>query len=113
MRLFIVFVLMFITSVTQAQAGKATYYHDKFHGKKTASGERFNQHKLTAAHRTLPFGTRVKVTNPETKKSVVVTINDRGPFNHGYVIDLSKVAAKRIGLTHNQGSCKVKIKVLK
>ena len=113
MRLFIVFVLMFITSVTQAQVGKATYYHDKFHGKKTASGERFNQHKLTAAHRTLPFGTRVKVTNPETKKSVVVTINDRGPFNHGYVIDLSKTAAKHIGLSRKQGSCKIKLKVLR
>ena len=104
--------LLFICSVL-SHAGKATYYHDKFHGKRTASGEVFNQHKLTAAHRTLPFGTRVKVTNPETKKSVVVTINDRGPFNHGYVIDLSKTAAKRIGLAHKQGSCKVKLKVLR
>ena len=104
--------LLFICSVL-SHAGKATYYHDKFHGKRTASGEVFSQYKLTAAHRTLPFGTRVKVINPETKKSVIVTINDRGPFNRGHVIDLSKAAAKRIGLDHKQGSCKVKIKVLK
>ena len=104
--------LLFICSVL-SHAGKATYYHDKFHGKRTASGEVFSQHKLTAAHRTLPFGTRVKVTNPETKKSVIVTINDRGPFNRGHVIDLSKAAAKRIGLDHKQGSCRVKLKVLK
>ncbi len=109
---FFIMNLLLICSM-MSHAGKATYYHDQFHGKRTASGEVFSQHKLTAAHRTLPFGTRVKVTNPETKKSVIVTINDRGPFNRGHVIDLSKAAAKRIGLDHKQGSCKVKIKVLK
>lgn len=109
---FFIMNLLLICSM-MSHAGKATYYHDQLHGKRTASGEVFSQHKLTAAHRTLPFGTRVKVINPETKKSVIVTINDRGPFNRGHVIDLSKAAAKRIGLDHKQGSCKVKIKVLK
>jgi rare lipoprotein A len=109
---FIIMSVLLICSVF-SYAGKATYYHDQFHGNRTASGEVFSQHKLTAAHRTLPFGTRVKVTNPENKKSVIVTINDRGPFNRGYVIDLSKAAAKRIGLDRKTGSCKVKLKVLK
>ena len=109
----IILIGLLLLCSTIANAGKATYYHDKFHGKKTASGQVFSQHKLTAAHRTLPFGTRVKVTNPENKKSVIVTINDRGPFNGGYVIDLSKAAAKRIGLNHKVGSCTVKLKVLK
>lgn len=80
------------------QRGTATWYGNEFHGKKTASGERFDMHKLTAAHRTLPFNTMVKVTNLKNKASVVVRINDRGPFGGKHVIDLSRAAANKIGI---------------
>ncbi|MBW2261277.1 MAG: septal ring lytic transglycosylase RlpA family protein [Deltaproteobacteria bacterium] len=79
--------------------GKATYYADKYHGRTTASGEIHDKKKLTAAHRTLPFGTKVKVTNLANMKSVVVTINDRGPFGKKErIIDLSRAAAEKIGM---------------
>jgi rare lipoprotein A len=81
------------------QRGAASWYGPGFHGRKTASGERFNTHALTAAHRTLPFGTRVRVTNERTGRSVVVRINDRGPYAHGRVIDLSKASAQAVGLS--------------
>lgn len=88
--------------------GIASWYGPKFHGKKTASGEIFNQNDLTAAHKKLPFGTLVKVFNPLTKKSVVVRITDRGPFKKGRVIDLSKRAAKLIGISGvSKVSCEV------
>ena len=73
--------------------GKASWYGAKHHGKRTASGERFDQHALTAAHRSLPFGTRVKVTNLNNQRSVTVRINDRGPYSRGRIIDLSRRAA--------------------
>lgn len=78
--------------------GIASWYGPGFHGRQTANGERFNQNDLTAAHRSLPFGTRVKVTNMNNGRSVVVRINDRGPFSGGRVIDLSSAAASAIGL---------------
>ncbi|MCO6058203.1 septal ring lytic transglycosylase RlpA family protein [Pseudomonas sp. MOB-449] len=78
--------------------GKASYYGSRHHGKRTASGERFDQHALTAAHRTLPFGTRVKVTNLNNDRTVVVRINDRGPHIRGRIIDLSREAAERLGM---------------
>ena len=80
------------------QSGGASWYGPGFHGKKTASGERFNTRALTAAHRSLPFGTKVRVTNERTGRSVVVRINDRGPYAHGRVIDLSKAAAQAVGI---------------
>ncbi|WP_036692507.1 septal ring lytic transglycosylase RlpA family protein [Pedobacter glucosidilyticus] len=80
------------------QSGKASYYADKFDGRKTASGEVFRNHKLTAAHKTLPFGTKVKVTNLNNGKTVKVRVNDRGPFVAGRIIDLSKQAAKKIAI---------------
>ena len=80
------------------QTGKASYYADKFHGRTTANGEKFNMHDITAAHKTLPFGTKVKVTNLKNNKSVVVRINDRGPYAKGRIIDLSKAAAKKIDM---------------
>lgn len=80
------------------QRGIASWYGPGFHGRTTANGEKFNMHELTAAHKTLPFGTRVLVHNPRTGKEVVVRINDRGPFIKGRVIDLSKAAAKVLGL---------------
>lgn len=78
--------------------GYGTYYGPQYHGRRTASGEVFDQYAMTAAHRTLPFGTRVRVTNRANGKSVIVRINDRGPFVAGVVIDLSFGAAQRIGL---------------
>ncbi len=78
--------------------GKASYYADKFHGRKTSSGELFDNNKMTAAHKTLPFGTIVKVTNLSNNKSVIVKINDRGPFVAGRIIDLSHAAAEAIGM---------------
>lgn len=81
-----------------AQSGKASWYGPGFHGKRTASGEVFNTNSMTAAHKSLPFGTRVKVTSRQTGKSVVVRINDRGPFVRGRIIDLSKASAKALGM---------------
>ena len=80
------------------QRGVASWYGPGFHGRLTANGERFDMNELTAAHKTLPFGTRVLVHNPRTGKEVVVRINDRGPFIKGRVIDLSKAAAKALGM---------------
>jgi rare lipoprotein A len=81
-----------------AATGLASYYAT---GKRTANGESFNPHGLTAAHRSLPFGTKLKVTNVRTGKSVVVRVNDRGPFSRRRVLDLSLGAAKVIGLTRS------------
>lgn len=80
------------------QRGIASWYGPGFHGRTTANGEKFDMHELTAAHKTLPFGTRVLVHNPRTGKQVVVRINDRGPYARGRVIDLSKAAASALGL---------------
>ena len=80
------------------ERGLATWYGGKFHGKPTASGEPFDQEELTAAHRSLPMGTRVRVTNLNNELSVVVRINDRGPFGAGRVIDLSRAAADQIDM---------------
>ncbi len=85
-------------SAVQAAAENATVYSQHHQGKRTASGEPFNRAARTAAHRKLPFGTRVRVTNKSNGQSVVVRINDRGPFVHGRVIDLSTAAAQAIGM---------------
>ncbi len=79
------------------QTGRASWYGAPHHGKKTASGEVYDKNRLTAAHRTLPLGTRVRVTNTDTGRSVVVRINDRGPFADGRTLDLSEAAAREIG----------------
>lgn len=81
------------------QSGTASCYGPGFHGRRTANGERFNAHAFTAAHRSLPFGSRVVVKNERTGQSVVVRINDRGPYAHGRVIDLSKAAAQAVGIS--------------
>jgi len=96
------------------QYGKASYYGygDEFHGRKTANGEIFDRNALTAAHPTLPFGTLCRVTNRSNGKSVVVRINDRGPFKGGRIIDLSYAAAKEIGAVR-AGVVDVKVEVLK
>jgi rare lipoprotein A len=85
-------------SAGKTLSGRASWYGPGFHGRRTASGETFNTNALTAAHRTLPFGAKVRVVNKRTGRSVVVRINDRGPYAHGRIIDLSRAAAKAIGL---------------
>ncbi|NET48434.1 MAG: septal ring lytic transglycosylase RlpA family protein [Merismopedia sp. SIO2A8] len=92
-------------------SGMASWYGPGFHGRTSASGERFNQNAMTAAHRTLPFGTIVEVTNLNTGVSTIVRINDRGPYSHGRVIDLSAAAARAIGMM-NSGVAPVSVDVL-
>jgi len=94
------------------QTGGASYYAKKFDGKRTASGDKFRNSKRTAAHRTLPFGTKVKVTNLKNGKSVMVKINDRGPFAAGRIIDLSRKAARKIDML-DAGVARVEIKYKK
>lgn len=93
------------------QTGDASWYGPGFRGKPTASGEVFRPRKRTAAHKTLPFGTIVKVTRPDTGASVRVVINDRGPYAAGRVIDLSRRAARRIDMI-NDGVAEVELKVV-
>ena len=92
--------------------GIASYYATKFHGKRTASGERFNSKVLTAAHLTLPFGTLLKVTNLRNMKTVIVRVNDRGPHVRGRIVDLSRAAAELIGMRHT-GTARVELEILK
>ncbi len=94
------------------RGGIASWYGPGFHGRRTANGERYNQHGLTAAHKSLPFGTRVLVTNLVTGRSVMVRINDRGPFVRGRVIDLSAGAAKAIGV-YGRGTAPVALEVIR
>jgi rare lipoprotein A len=93
------------------EQGDASYYADDFNGKKTANGETYNMNDLTAAHRTLPFNTKVKVTNTLNSKSVVVRINDRGPFKADRLIDLSLEAAKELDMI-GPGTAKVQLEVV-
>ena len=90
----------------------ASYYADKFNGKKTASGKKFSNNNYTAAHRKLPFGTVLKVTNEVNGKFVIVEVNDRGPFSKGREIDLTKKAFMEIASNKNSGTFKVKIEIL-
>lgn len=101
----------FLVGFAQIQSGKASFYADKFEGAPTASGEKYKHNKLTAAHKTLPFGTKVKVTNIENNKTVEVVINDRGPYVEGRIIDLSKSAAEQLGFI-NRGITEVQIEVI-
>lgn len=94
------------------QSGNASYYADKFDGRKTASGTIYRSGQRTAAHNTLPFGTVVKVTNPRNHRSVKVTVTDRGPHAKGRIIDLSKKAARKIGII-DAGVAPVQLKVIK
>lgn len=91
---------------------KASYYHDKFTGRRTASGEIFDNTKYTAAHKTLPFGTKIKVTNLKNQRFVILTVTDRGPFTKGRGIDLSKKAFFELTDNHKRGILDVKIEKL-
>lgn len=92
--------------------GQASWYGAQHHGRKTASGERFDQHALTAAHRQLPFGTRVQITNLRNGKRVAVRINDRGPYSRGRLIDVSEAAAQQLDML-NSGTAPVRIETLR
>ena len=96
----------------QTQIGIASYYGKKFHKKRTANGEIFNMYKVSAAHKSYPLGTKVRVTNLENGKSIKLVINDRGPFVKGRIIDLSYKAARKLDFV-NQGTTKVRINVIR
>ena len=96
----------------RVQVGIASYYGKKFHKKLTANGETFNMYKVSAAHKTYPLGTKVKVTNLENGKSIKLFINDRGPFAKGRILDLSYKAARKLDFV-NQGTTKVRIDVIR
>lgn len=100
-----------IVDETEIDGGMASYYGNELAGNRTANGERFDPRQLTAAHRSLPFGSMVRVTNTSNGDSVVVRINDRGPFSRGRVIDVSQAAAREIGM-HRSGTARVKLALL-
>ncbi len=102
---------VFKSSDNFQQTGNASWYGPGFHGKKTANGERYNMYAMTAAHKTLPLGTKVQVTNLSNGKKIIVRINDRGPFHGGRIIDLSKTAAKKLDIIKS-GFAKVHIKTV-
>jgi rare lipoprotein A len=101
----------FSFSLLKEEYGKAGYYADSLHGRKTASGQPYDKNDLTCAHKSLPFGTKLKVTRLDNKKSVIVRVNDRGPFVEGYVVDISRAAAEKIGLIKD-GVTQVKVEVV-
>ncbi|MFC5271010.1 septal ring lytic transglycosylase RlpA family protein [Adhaeribacter terreus] len=108
--LFLIFLLAGCAS-TYTETGKASFYSNKLKGRKMANGDKYRPGKLTAAHKTLPFGTRLKVTNLDTHKSVKVKVTDRGPFAPGRVVDLSYKAANKVDMI-KAGVAPVKIKVI-
>ncbi|EXJ16526.1 septal ring lytic transglycosylase RlpA family protein [Imhoffiella purpurea] len=108
---FICSLLPFAQANAMVTQGVASYYGERFNGRQTASGERFNMNALTAAHRTLEFGTRVMVTNTSNGRSVEVVINDRGPYIRGRTIDLSKGAARELGML-GRGVAKVRLEIM-
>jgi rare lipoprotein A len=99
------------TDIGKKFKGNASYYHPKFEGRKTASGQRLDNEDYTCAHRTLPFGTMIEVVNPVNKKWIIVRVNDRGPFSPKRVIDITFGAAKKIGML-NKGVIKIEAKVV-
>jgi rare lipoprotein A len=107
----VILICLFGWANAQTQTGKASFYADKFEGLPTASGEKYKHNKLTAAHKSLPFGTKVKVTNLANNESVEVVINDRGPYVDGRIIDLSRSAAEQLGFI-NLGIADVKLEVV-
>lgn len=116
--LFTVIILLFIgihqpifAQNQDIQTGDASWYGSRYHGRKTSSGERYNKNAMTAAHKTLPFGTKVKVTNLENDEFVIVRINDRGPFVGDRIIDVSEVAARKLAF-HKKGIGHVKVEIL-
>lgn len=112
MKTVILICLLYMFNI-QSDIIRASYYGKEHHGRKTASGELFNMNAMTAAHKTLPFGTVIKVTSIDTDRSVIVRINDRGPYIKDRSLDLSKAAFFKIAPKRYGGSIKVKIKIIK
>ena len=112
-RIQILFFFLGLTSISlaQIQTGKASFYADKFEGSLTASGEKYRHSKLTAAHKTLPFGTKIRVTNQSNQLSVEVIVNDRGPYVENRIVDLSKSAAEKLDFI-NQGLADVSLEII-
>jgi rare lipoprotein A len=108
---FVALALLCSFAINKEEYGKAGYYADSLHGRKTASGEKYDKFDFTCAHKTLAFGTKIRVTRLDNKKSVVVRVNDRGPYVEGYVTDISRAAAEEIGLI-KIGVTRVKIEVV-
>ncbi len=98
-------------AIQKEEYGKAGYYADSLHGRKTASGEKYDKYEFTCAHKTLAFGTKVRITRLDNKKSVICRVNDRGPYVEGYVTDVSRAAAEEIGLI-KIGVTRVKLEVV-
>jgi rare lipoprotein A len=109
MKMILLTLLLAFSDAALSAVGIASWYGPGFHGKKTASGKRFNMNALTAAHRKIPLGSRVRVENLRTKLSTVVRITDRGPYARGRIIDLSKAAALAIGMV---GTDRVRLTIL-
>lgn len=109
--LLVVLFISFAQAVQAQEYGLASYYSDKFHGRPTASGETYDKDKMTAAHKTHPYGTLIRVTRLDNKKSVVVRVNDRGPYISGRVVDVSRKAADQLDLTAD-GTARVKVEVV-
>jgi len=101
-----------VVSKLYVRVGVASYYASRLHGRRTTSGDKYHKYKFTAAHRTLPFGTKVKVTNLRNHKWVIVRINDRGPFNRKRIIDLSFKTATHLGITNGKGLARVRVEEL-
>lgn len=111
--LFSVFLILWISNscAQHTETGYASYYNDKLEGKQTANGEVYRMDELTAAHRTLPFNTKIKVTNLSNNKTVIVRVNDRGPYAKGRILDLSKKAAVKLDFI-DRGVIKIKLEVI-
>ncbi|MCU0340651.1 MAG: septal ring lytic transglycosylase RlpA family protein [Spirosomaceae bacterium] len=111
------FLFLLVSLPTSAQLlgreeqGKASFYAQMFNGRKTSCGEKFSQTELTAAHRTLPFNTMVEVTNLSNNKSVIVRINDRGPYHHSRMLDLTRAAAQHLGFLA-KGVATIKMRIV-
>lgn len=101
-----------VNGITYREVGQASWYGKPFHGRRTASGERYDMHAMTAAHKTLPFGTELRVTNLDNKRAVVVKVNDRGPFVKGRILDVSRRAAERLGF-RDKGVTTVRLEILR
>jgi rare lipoprotein A len=100
-----------LVEAPQRQVGLASFYAREHHGRRTASGERFDMHAMTAAHRTLPFGTRIRVTNMDNGRRAVLRVNDRGPFRKGRILDVSYAAARTLGFAR-RGVARIRLVVL-
>ncbi len=115
----LLFIFIFILSTQSSycqilgkeMTGIASFYAQMFHGRKTSFGEKFNNEELTAAHRTLPLNTMLEVTNLATKKTIIVRVNDRGPYNHARILDLTHHGATLLGFVSN-GHARVKIRIV-